>query len=142
MLKRNEISCVNTKRTAPPIKKFLHNSTYCVLKFVNFKGAHSIQCVLLNVFTQQKVRGWSTACYTGRPLYLPFSLPLTAQLSKFLSQPLYVVPFPNDLDPKSEFWRYFFSLIYHFSLSIKQILSKFTCMTWLFPCPSEKKNSQ
>jgi len=44
-------------------------------------------CVLLNVFTQQKVREWSTAA--GPPLSLPNPLPLTSQLLKFLSQRLF-----------------------------------------------------
>ena len=130
MLKRNEISCVNTKRTAPPTKKFIHNSTYCALEFINFKEAHPIQCVLLNVFTQHKVREWSTA--TGRPLYLPYSLPLTGQLSKFLWQPLFNAFFQCARSKICILEISFFSLTYHFSVSIKHILSNFTCMT----CPS------
>ena len=85
MLKRNETSCVNTRRTAPPPKKFIYNSIHCALEFISCKEEHSIQCLLLNVSTQQKViREWSNA--TGPPLYLPYSLHLNGQL--YLSQPL------------------------------------------------------
>ena len=138
MRKRNETSCVNTKRTALPEKNI--HSILCALESINFKEAHSIQCVLLNVFTQQKVREWSTA--TGPPLSLPNALPLI-ELSKFLSQRSFNAFFQCATSRIWVFGHIVFSLSYQFSLSIKQIFpNKFTCMTGLFPSPSEKKKIQ
>jgi len=65
---------INTKRTAYPKKIFIHDSIHCALEFIYFKEAHSILCVLLNVFTQQKVREWFNA--TGPPSSLLNPLPL------------------------------------------------------------------
>jgi len=53
---------------------------------MNYKEAHQIQCVLLNVLTQQKVGEWSNA--TGPPLYLPYSLHLNGQLFVVIVQEL------------------------------------------------------
>ena len=93
--------------------------------------------MLLNVSTHQKVREWSTAILVDLFTYPNPYLSLGNYRNFYHS--LYIAPFSNAPDSKSEFWRYFFSLTFHSSVSIKQILGKFPCMTWLFPCPSEKR---
>ena len=129
MRKRNEfkLAALIPKELCLSKKIHTYNSIHCALEFIHFKEARSIKCVLLNVFTQEKVREWSAA--SGPPLSLPYPLTLTGQLSKFLSQRLFkLTPFSNALHPESEFLEIsFFWLSYHFFLSIKQIVQANLC---------------
>ena len=110
MLKRNETSCVNTTRTAPT-EKLIHTQfdplCFGIYKF--YRRTIDLLCVTHRHKTKHE---------NGLlQLVQPNPLPFTGQLSKFLLQPL-LSAFYNALDLKSEFWRFRFSVTYHFVLSI------------------------